>query len=471
MRTKIKESLKWILISRQFQFVTSIAFQLLIMRILSPRIYGVYALAISALGLVAMFVSFGFAHSIIQFQKVEAIEKNVLGVTVLQTIAYIALTIPGLFIVKNVYGSEVGRVYLVLVFAYALAFLSLVFQFAIERNLDFKKTEIIFSVSKLIGTLATLLLALAGWGVYSLVAGFYVKVLIEAASFFKYSRWNYGIGWESGVVRIVVVYGWKRFLARGCGTMMAHLDKLLLGLMVPVAFVGGYERGLFIISSGLGLVNEIYARFAFSLINRIKDDSRQLLSLINRGTFINLTLAAGFALLAVFYLRDLILLVLGEQWQETARAIPYFGLYLIGIVPAIFIRQVFYAVKEPLHIVWGRLCEIAVFLLISLMIYRWVSPEDYSTPVYLMALNLGFSILVGVGYLFVILLRLKQLHPASLGKPLFLAALSGMIGWLLLAGFGLPAPVNVIAVGAIYASLLWKFCRTEFLWIKQFWQA
>jgi len=471
MRAKIKESIKWIFIGRQFQFAISIFFQILIMRILSPEIYGVYALAVSALGFVAMFVSFGFAHSIIQFQKVENIEKNVLGVTVLQSFAYVVLTIPGYFVVKNIYGSEVGQIYLLLIVVHALTILSPVFQFTIERKLDFKKIEIILFVSKLAGTLATLGLALAGWGVYSLVAGFYLKVLLEFAIFLKCCGWSWGIGWEREVIRTVVVYSGKRFLARGCGTMMSYLDKLILGLLVPVAYVGGYERGFFIISSALGLVSQVNARFAFSLINRIKDNTRQLISLINKGVFISLTLSTALSLVSIFYLRDLIVLILGAQWEETARVLPYFSLYLVSIIPAMFVRQVFYAEKDPLHIVWGRLLEIAIFALISLGIYRLTTPGNYSNPLYLMALNLGLANMVGVGYLVVILLRLQQLQTELLVKPLFLAALSGLSGWCFSLVTGLPSLVTLVIVGLIYGWLLWKFCRSEFLWLKHYWQA
>ena len=470
MRDKIKQAIKWIFFGRQVQFAISMIFQVLIMRLLSPEIYGIYALAVSALGIVAMFVSFGIAHSIIQFQKVEKIERNVLGAALLQALVYVVVTIPGCFIAGEVYGFEVARVYLLLIFAHAITFVSLVFQFSIERELDFRKTEIVLFVAKLVSVLVILGLALAGWGVYSLVAGFYVKVLLEVGLFFKYCRWTYGVGWNREVIRTVVVYASKRFLARGCGAMMGYLDKLILGLLVPVAYVGGYERGLFIISSALGLVGQIDARFTFSLINRIKDDTRKLVSLINKGTFLNFALAAAFALASVFYLQDLVILILGVQWEETSRVIPYFSIYLIAIIPASFIRQIFYAEKDPLHIVWGRLLEIAIFLLISLGIYKSVPSGDYSTPIYLMAANLGFSTLIGVSYLVLILLRLKQLQVGAFGKPVLLAGFSGLLGWSLTLIPGLPVLVRMTLVGVMYVGLLWKFCLPEFVWFKRFWQ-
>lgn len=471
MKTKIKRSIKWILIGRQFQFAVSIVFQLLIMRLLSPEIYGVYALAVSALGFVAMFVSFGFAHSIIQFQNLEGIERNVLGVTLLQSLGYVALTLPGFLVVGKIYGPGVARIYLLLIFAHALSFVSLVFQFSIERNLDFKQTEIILFAAKLASVLVTFGLALSGWGVYSLVAGFYAKVVLETAFFFRYCRWTYGIGWDREVIRTVVIYAAKRFLARGCGTMMNYLDKLILGLLVPVAFVGGYERGLFIISSALGMVGQIDSRFTYSLINRIKDDSRRLLALVNKGTFLTLTLAAAFALAAVFCLRDLVILALGAQWEETAAVLPYFSIYLIAVIPAGFIRQVFYAEKDPLHIVWGRLMEIVVFLLISWAIKGALPPDDHFIPLCLMALNLGFSTLVGVGYLVVILLRPGQLQAVSLGKPLLLAASAALVGGLINLAFDPPAPAIAAIVGVFYVSLSWRICRPEFLWLRQFWRS
>ncbi len=470
MKRKIKQSIKWILIGRQFQFAVSLGFQLVIMRILSPEIYGVYALAVSALGLAAILVSFGFVHCIIQFQKVKDIERNVLGLTLLQALGYVLLTIPGSVIVGKIYGSEIARVYRILIFPQALTFISLVFQFTLERDLEFKKTEIILCVAKLASVLSVLGLALAGWGVYSLVAGLYVKVLLEAAIFYRYSRWRYGIGLNREVIRTVIGYAFKRFLALGSGMMMGYLDKLILGLLVPVSYVGGYERGLFIISSSLGLVGQFDSRFGFSLINRIKDDTRRLISLINKATFAVITLAAAFSLVLVFYSRDLVTFLLGGQWEETARLLPYFSIYLIALIPAGFIRQIFFAEKDPLHIVWGRLIEIAVFLALAFGIWRLTPEGKESFTLSLMALNLGFSSLAGVGYLAALLLRLGQLQPAALGKPLLLSGSAAIGGYVVFLAFSWPAPVNMAIVGVAYGFLLWRFCRPEFRWLKEFWR-
>lgn len=469
MKAKIKQSIAWLLIGRQAQFAISIGFHLLIMRILNPEVFGVYALAGSSLGFIAMFVSFGFAECIIQFQDLKNIERNVLGITIIQAGAYAGLVIPGVYLVNRIYGGEIARIYLLLIAAHILTFFTLAFRFILERNLDFKTTEIVHFIANSAGILATLILALAGAGVYSLVAGYYVKGLLETAIIFKCCRWNYGIGWDREVLRVVLIYGSKKYLVRVSGTMMLYLDKLMLGLMVPVAYVGAYERALVIISSAVGLVSQVDARFAFSLINRIKTDTRRLTSLINKGIFFSSVLGVFFALAAIFYLRELIDLVLGEQWAETARLLPAFSLYLIGIVPAIFIQQVFFAVNDPLQVARGRLLEIVVFVLLSLGIYRLAAGSG-STPIQLMALNLGFSGLIGAGYLTALLLRLKQLQPASILKPLAPAVPAALGGWLLLFFSGFPSLVVLVGVGMLYSGLLWMFCRAEILWLKRYWR-
>lgn len=471
MKAKIKQSIKWIFFGRQVQFAVSIIFQILIMRILSPEVFGVYALAESALGFVAMFVSFGFPHCVIQFQKMPGIERNVLGITIIQGAVYAALTFPGVFIVHSIYGGQIARIYLLLIAAHVLTFFTMVFQYTIERNLDFKKAEIVILISRL-GSLLTILgFALAGGGVYSLVAGLYVRVLLETVIFFKCCRWSYGIGWDREILRVILAYGSKRFLAQACGSMRKSLDKLLLGLMVPVAFVGAYERGLVLVSSAIGLVSQIDARFAFSLINRLKDDSRRLIFLINKGVFLNLVLAAFFALVSIFYLSDLVILILGEQWEATAKVLPFFSLYLIGSIPSVFLQQVFFAAKDPLKIVWGRLFDIAVFVLITLGIFGLVTDGQYTEVISLMALNFGFSGLIETGYLAAILLRLKQLQPGSFLKPLMLAGTSGLAGWSLVQFAGLSPLANMITVILIYLGLLWQVCRVDLVWLKQYWQA
>jgi O-antigen/teichoic acid export membrane protein len=465
MKEKIKESLKWIFFGRQFHFALSMVFQLLIMRLLSPKIYGVYALAVSSLGFVALFISFGFSHSIIQFQKIKNIEKNVLGLSVLQSCVFVCLTLPAFFIVRSVYGVHIARVYLVLILAHAITFISLVFQFTIERDLDFKKTEIVLAIAKLLSVLTILWLAWRGFGVYSLVAGFYVKVLLEALIFFKYSGWRYGIGWEREVIRTIVVYASKRFLTLGCGAMMGYLDKLILGLVVPIAYVGAYERAYFIIASVQGLVGQINSQFAYSLLNRIKDDFRKTVLLINKGVFVNIVLASAFTLVLLFYLKVMVIQLLGDKWVVTAQLIPYFSVFLMANIPTIFVRQVFYAVKDPLHIVWGRLMEIGFFISMSLLLYKTGKLSDHT-----MALNLGVSTAIGAGFLIIILLRDRLLKFVTIFKPILITSSVCAIGVILATITDLSPLVKMIIVAAIYGLLLWKFCRRDFLWFKSYWQ-
>ncbi len=465
MKEKIKESIKWIFLGRQFQFALSMVFQLLIMRILSPKIYGVYALAVSSLGFVAMFISFGFSHSIIQFQKIKNIERNVLGLTVLQSCVFVCLTLPAFFIVRSVYGGQIARVYLLLIVAHAITFISQVFQFSMERDLDFKKTEIVLAIVKLLSVLTILWMAWRGFGVYSLVAGFYLKVLLEGLIFFKYSGWRYGIGWDREVIRIIVVYASKRFLARCCSMMMGSLDKLILGLVVPIAYVGAYERAYFIIASVQGLVGQINSQFAYSLLNRIKDDLRKTVLLINKGVFINIVLAAAFTLASLFYLQDMVIQLLGDKWVVTARLIPYFSVYFMGIIPAVFVRQIFNAAKDPLHIVWGRLMEIAFFISMALLLYKIGKLNNQS-----MALNLGVSTAIGAGFLVIILLRDRLLEYITIIKPILIASLAGAIGLILTTATDLSPLVKMVIVAVIYGLLLWKFCRSDFLWFKNYWQ-
>ncbi len=470
MKAKIKQSIKWIIFGRQAQFAVSVVFQILIMRILTPGVFGVYALAESSLGFIAMFVSFGFPHCVIQFQKLAGIERNVLGITVLQAGAYAALTFPGAIVVNRVYGEQIVRVYLLLISAHVLTFFTMVFQYTIERNLDFKRAEIVILISRLAGLLTILGFALAGGGVYSLVAGLYVRVILETAIFFKICRWSYGIGWDRKVLRVVLTYGSKRFLAQACGSMRKTLDKLLLGLLVPVALVGAYERSQVIVSSSVGLVSQLDARFAFSLINRIKEDSRRLKLLIGKGVFINVVVAAFFSLTALFFLKDLVILVLGEQWEPTARLLPFFSLYLVGSVPALFLQQVFFAAGDPLKIVWGRLFDIVVFSLITLGVSRLEGAGRHTIIISLMVLNYGFSGLIETGYLAAILLRWKLLKPASFLRPLLLAGFAAITGFCLVRFLGFPSLANLIIVGIFYSGLLWKFCRADFIWLKQYWQ-
>lgn len=463
MREKARQGIKWILIGRQSQFGVSIVFQILIMKILSMEVYGIYALAISSLGIVAVTVSFDTAHAIIQFQHLKNIEKNVLFVSLLQAAAFILLSSPGYFIVKKVYGDPVAGAYLLLIGAQALTFVKLVFQFEIERSLDFKKTEIILFIAKIIGVTVTLILAYLRCGVFSLIIGYYVTILLESGLLLSFSRWNYSVGWDRDVIKEIVQYAGKRFFARGCGVMIEYADKLILGLVVSVEMVGAYERALFLISAIVGLTTQINGRFVFSLINKIKQQHQKLVLFVNMGIFINLVFSSAMALLIFFSSRQLIIFILGSKWAVTASLVQYFSIYFLGLIPLSFIVSTFFAVKEPLQIAWSRLLMIGLFFAASLCFFL-IKALNINT----MALILGCSVVVATGFLVIILIKDRLLELKNVLRPVIFALLTGAITLVFRRLFHLPPVINGLFLVLSYAALLWRFGRREIIFIKEY---
>ena len=463
MKEQIKKSIKWIFISRPCQVTLSIVFQIAIMRVLSPRIYGIYALAVASLGIATIVISFGFPHSVIQFQRVKGIEKNVLALTLIQTVVFVAIALAGTLLVGRIYGGTVMRVYLILIAAHAITLISPVFQFTIERTIDFKKIELILLIGKTANVVTTLSLALARFGIYSLIAGYYIQVLLECSLFLYFSRWHYGLGWDRKTIRLITVYSLKRFMARGGGVLMGYVDKLILGLIAPLEIVGGYDRAFFIVSSIVGASRQINGRFAYSLINRIKHQAGKLDRLISLGMWINLILASGVALLSLFCLGDVIMILLGDKWSVSAGVIPYFSLYLFGIIPIVFIRQIFYAVEDPLRIFWSRLIEIAVFSGISWLFFR-AARLDAKTVAFI----LGISSICGGIYLVGILIRRNRLSKASLFQPLIPGICGGAAGYLSILIFGREPLVIFFTLLIVYGGLSLILGKKEILFLKNY---
>ena len=301
-------------------------------RILDPRDYGLMAIVMGVVNLLASVSSVGFANVIVQNRRIsdEAL-RSVFGLVLMMNAASIALLCELAYGAAWFYAEPrlVG-----LLQASSLLFVAIAFQAVpratLQKKLDLKSLSRIDLVSNTAGGAVVLLLAWHGAGVWSLVAGALLAAVVRtvglclAAPYFRRPRFT--LRELSGVVR----FGGLRTAENLLWTLYSSSDVFIIGRLLGPQILGIYSVSRYLAalpSEKLALAIGPVILPAFS---RVQDSRAEALWYLQKAIRILavLSLPVFFGIAATS--PQFVAIVLGPKWSPAATplAIVAFGMAL-----------------------------------------------------------------------------------------------------------------------------------------------
>ncbi|CAN5458640.1 lipopolysaccharide biosynthesis protein [soil metagenome] len=290
-----------------------------VIRVLDPRDYGLFAMTQVILVLLNMLNGYGLASALIQKPDVTLHEKRQLfGMLVLLNLVLGSVQFFAAPLAAAYYRQEMVAH---LMRVQALMYLStpfIAFAYALlSREMDFRKQGKVNFVSSLLGAGAAIGGALGGLGVWTLV-------LAPMVLF-----WSRAVGMTIAAKSLM----WPSFDFRGAGTMakyggvmaagqlfwfvQSQSDVFIAGRHFDPHHLGIYTTSLFLtqifVSKFVPPLNEV----AFSAYARMQHDEAAIARAFERAVRIIMVAALPFYFGLAATAEPLVLTVLGEKWRET----------------------------------------------------------------------------------------------------------------------------------------------------------
>lgn len=305
-------------------FVVSIV----LARILMPEEYGVIAIVMVLISLCNVFVNSGLGTSLIQKKDADDIDFSTvfffsfgLSLLIYLLLFFSAPLIARIY--KNKILIPVVRVMGVMI---VIASLNTVQHAYVSRTMQFRK----FFFSTIGGTLGSavvgIAMALAGCGVWALVAQYLFNSIVDTLVLF------FTIGWKPQKkfswirLRGLLAYGWKLLVASLVDTFYNNLRSLIIGKEYSSADLGYYNKGKQfpdLLSTNILTAIE---HVLFPAIALKQDDIQAVRIMVRRfiktGTYIMMPLMIGLAAVA----QPMISLMLTDKWLF---CVPYVQIYCI----------------------------------------------------------------------------------------------------------------------------------------------
>lgn len=441
--------------------VSRLAVNVILARLLTPSDFGVVAAAVVVMVVAWQLTDLGTSAVIIQ--------RDVIDDTLVSSLFYFNLLVgvglsAGMFAVAGPLANLMGQPHAAPAIQ-ALASVCLIGALGnmhhglLRRTMQFSRLAIINIANAVTNGLVGISLAVAGAGIWALVAGTVAGVGVSTITAWWFEGWRPSATFDLRRLRAVARLSIGFFSSGALAIGFAQLDKIIIGRVLGSAALGTYAVAQRTVTAPINTVGEAVATVCFSLFAREQNNAGALREGATRAAgvvaLVVLPSMIGLAVLA----EDAVAVVYGAQWDA---ATP-----VIQVLAPLAAVQAISRVTASVMSAMGR----------SDWLYRWAlayclvgaGTMLVSSQWGLVGVSLGLAVVVGLLTPFEMKMALGLIEMrlgtflASLLPHVVISVIMGTAAWLAAAaaerlgtGHGLQLLAGVVAGVVVYGALMWR---------------
>jgi O-antigen/teichoic acid export membrane protein len=317
--------------------------------ILGPEVFGVVTIAGAFIALVWLVQEQGVLTAIVQRADLDREHMDsAFWVNLLFCILLAGLTIALSGWWASIYGvPELEPVLKVLSLSLVIWGVGIVQEAHLQRHLQFAKLALRTNIAALAGGIAGLALALAGAGVWSLVAQHMTFSVFSVGLIWAVSDWRPRLRFSTRHAKDILGFSAGVFVANVGGFVNRRGDILLLGLFFGPTVVGIYRLADRFVDGLMELTTRPVGLVSLAHFSRVQHDREELRNTV--ASCIRIVMLTTVPVLLVLAASsDYVLAVIGPEWEVGADAMKL--LCIVGIVKGLvhFTGPLLFAVARPL---------------------------------------------------------------------------------------------------------------------------
>lgn len=370
----------------------TMAVRFVILRLLTREILGFMSIPSAVVTVLLVIVDGGFSQSLVRHRNPGPYDyKSVFVFNLLvAALLYLLLVVTMPFVARWYDMPEIARITPVFFLLLPLNALCTVQNAIFTRQFRFELLSKVTFFSSLVGGLAAIALALAGWGIWSLVAERVLAAAVRAALLWWLSEWRPRGTCGIAPIREMAPFGYSLMATDLISNFYGKIPQFFLGKLYSPATLGSFDQAVKLKDMPATTGMQAIQNVTFPALAKIRDDApkfaesyRQVVMVV---AYVMFPLMLGMSAVA----HDMFAVLLGREWMPT---VPYFEVvclsgifYTVGLVASNVLKAqcrgplivrleivkkilmtVVFAVTIPhsvMAVVWGLVviaaCEMAV---------------------------------------------------------------------------------------------------------------
>ena len=307
-----------VLIGRSFSFII----QLVLVKILLPKDFGIVGMAAIFSVFIAVFNDLGFGAALVQMKddKLKASHYHTAFWTGLIWSLFLYLII--LFLVAPFaaffYKEPIIKYILpVLSISILASPLYLVHNAILTKNLNFKKLSLISNFSSIFSGFLALGLAFLGAGVWSLVFNSVATFVIAIPMYYNATRWIPKFIWDKNSFKEIFGFGINTTGTSFFNTLISQFDYLVVGKLLSSSALGIYSLAFLLTDVVRHQIMNVMNTVMFPIYGKKQNDTKALVNYYLKVVKFNSLVIYPILIIYIFYGEQLILSLYGTVWMES----------------------------------------------------------------------------------------------------------------------------------------------------------
>lgn len=344
----IRKSLAWLSFAQAVAAVVQLSSSIVLSRYLTPYEAGIYAVALAATGILAVFQQFGLNGLIVREEELSSeVSSTAFTVNALLAVMLSLAILAASFVGGAFLGDQkVRQVLLVLAVPPLLGILAFLPEATLERHGRFREIALISTAAGVINATATIALAVFGFSYMSVAYAQVISSILYSAIFVIVGRDHFS--WKVSLVawRRVTAFGLQSLAISSVLNVSQRISEIMLGRLLGLGALGLYNRastltGLFLNYIHSAANRVVLVDFA-ALYRQGKPLAPRYVQTVAIMTAVLWPTIAGLAVIA----KPLIIVVYGPQWSPSVGPFLYLAMASVILTSITMTYEIFIVANE-----------------------------------------------------------------------------------------------------------------------------
>lgn len=317
--------------SQGASFVLQMCSTFVLARLLTPEDFGLIAMVTAITGFVTMFKDMGLSMATVQKAEINHAQISTLFWINLGLSTIIMLIIAAIAPVISWFYHEPRLVWITLALAGSGIFSGLTIQHhaLLRRQMRFGILAIITIISLITGIITAIIAALLGAQYWAIVLMYATGNASGAVAVWLFLPWRPGLPKRGSGVREMIGFGGSLTGFNFLNYFARNLDNILIGRYWGTESLGYYSKAYNLLMLPLRQINAPLAAVAIPALSSLQNEpekyKRYYLKTISLIAFFTMPLMIFLVIMS----KEIILLILGEQWIESSKIFSILGINAI----------------------------------------------------------------------------------------------------------------------------------------------
>jgi teichuronic acid exporter len=332
LRNKTTSGIFWAFFQRIGASGINFLVLILLARLLNPKDFGLIAMLMIFVQISQALIDGGFNTALIQKKDTDEDDYS--------TVFYINLTVSILlytllfflspFIAKFFNQPILTLLTRVLTLVFIINAFSTVQEARLMKEIRFKTLAFVHIPSTVIGGISGILMALSGFGVWSLIIMNLITRIAYVIQIWTYSKWKPLLRFKRAKAKKLFSFGGKLLVSNILTTIYNNVFIVIIGKIFPIADLGYYQNAQNLSMAPVNSLTAVLYSVTFPIFSIIQDDNSRLKAGYQRLMKQCFFLICPLCTLAAVAAYPLFHQIFGEKWLP---AVPYFRwLCLVAIL-------------------------------------------------------------------------------------------------------------------------------------------